>query len=216
MKPLVRVMLCVLAFSSSHPAHAQTLADTIRVGSPSVNGSLLTFGSVVVEGFTIENGARALQSRTRQTIAPVRIDGQDFVVLRVSHETGTDTSRSVVVLRRDDLALVHHSVRAARDSASVTVSGLHVTGWAVLPGTPTRLVDARLDQPVFPVEGQVPWLMGLLPLAEGYVAMIPYYSQWQGATTWRRIEVVGSETVEVGGTAVDCWKVDAGPLRLAG
>ncbi|MDH3197636.1 MAG: hypothetical protein OEO21_05290 [Candidatus Krumholzibacteria bacterium] len=216
MNPLAGVGLCVLVLSSSPPTHAQTPTDTIRVGSPAVNAKLLTLGSVVVENFVEEDGVRTLRSRTRQTIVPARAGDNDVVVLRVAHETEGDTTQTVLVLRRDDLALLHHSVRAARDSASVTVSGLHVTGWAVLPNAPARLIDARLEHPVFPVEGQIPWLMGLLPLAEGYVAVIPYYSQWQDAFLWRRIEVVASESVQVGGAPVDCWKIDAGPLGPPG
>jgi hypothetical protein len=91
-----------------------------------------------------------------------------------------------------------------------------LTGWVVLPNQPLILLDRSLDHPVFGVEGQVPWLLPLLPLAAGYRAQVPHFSQWNGGEEWDTVTVVGSERVMLGSQSFDCWKVDTGPLGPPG
>jgi len=86
----------------------------------------------------------------------------------------------------------------------------------VLPNRPVRELDVELLRPVLPLEGQMPWILGLLPLREGYVAAIEEFSPWEGEAVWRRIEVLGSDRLRVGESEVDCWKLDAGSLGPPG
>jgi hypothetical protein len=86
----------------------------------------------------------------------------------------------------------------------------------VLPNQPVILLDRTLEYPVFGVEGQVPWLLPLLPLAAGYRAVVPHFSQWRGGEGWDTVTVVASERVTVGGRSYDCWRVDAGPVGPPG
>ena len=74
------------------------------------------------------------------------------------------------------------------------------------------LLDRTLDHAVFPVEGQIPWLLPLLPLAEDYSAVVEYFSPWNGGAVWKTVRVVGAESIEVGGRSFDTWKIDAGRL----
>jgi hypothetical protein len=123
-----------------------------------------------------------------------------------------DTTIGVIVARAHDYALLHHRVKAENDSAAIAVSAKYVTGWVVLPDEPIELIDQQLNGSVFPIEGQIPWLFPLLPLADGYSAAVPHYSQWAGSEEWSMIRVVGSERVILNGHERDCWKVDGGEL----
>jgi hypothetical protein len=123
-----------------------------------------------------------------------------------------DTTVGSIVMRATDYALLHHRVKAANDSAAVTANAGHLTGWVALPNEPIQLIDQPLAHPVFPIEGQMPWLFPLLPLAQGYSAAIPHFSMWQRGEQWKTIAVVGSDLVEHGGRLRDCWRVDGGEL----
>jgi hypothetical protein len=199
------------------PATAATSAvDTIRAGSRSLQPQLLQPGSMCIRSYKLASGVETPVSRTRQTVELGQEAGVPVVRIRTVHASGSDTTRTLAVVRQSDLALMHIDVRATRDSSAVTVNGLHLTGWSVLPEKPARLLDLELPQPIFPTESQIPWLQGLLPLVPGYVAAIPHFSQWDGYELWRRIEVQAEETIRVAGEEFDCWRVDAGPLGPPG
>ncbi len=165
-----------------------------------------------MDGFERADGEDTRISTTSQRISEGRNGDLRVFIIETVHLSNTDTTRSTLVVDAADYSLVHHRVKAARDSAALTANRGHLTGWAALPGEPIRLVDRQLDHPVFPVEGQVLWLSPLLPLEAGYRAAIPHFSQWEGGEQWSVIHVLGSERVDVGGVSVDCWKVDGGEV----
>jgi hypothetical protein len=187
-------------------------ADTVRVGSRSLRPDLLIPGTYEHENYRVDGSSRTLTGRTTQTIEVVG----EAVVIHTTHASPSDTSYSFTVVRRNDLAMVHHQVRAPRDSTDVTVHGDYLTGWSVLPGAPARLIGLQLDHPVFPVEGQIPWLMGLLAWQEGYRVAVPHFSEWTAQEGWDRLEAHSSERVRIGGATYDCWRVDTGPLGPPG
>ncbi len=191
--------------------------DTVRVGSPALRGVVLPTGTQVVESTLLDGGAHTSISTTTTTISRAQEEGDEVYRIHSVHTSADgDTTVGTIVVRASDLALLHHRVKAKQDSAAVASTGRHVTAWVVLPGEAVRLIDLELDHPVFPVDGPQPWLVGVLPLAEGYAAAIPRFSQWEGAEVWDQLSVVGSERVEVNGTTVECWKVDMGPLGPPG
>jgi hypothetical protein len=215
--PHSRLMIAFLAVATT-PGHARSQGvDTVRVGSASLTAASLTEGTTIFESHILESGERKPLSTTEVTISRRRSDGEDeYVIHSVHASTSGDTTVGTIVVRAKDYALLYHRVKAATDSAAVTSTGDHLTGWAVLPGQPTRLIDLDLDHPVFPVDGPQPWLVGLLPLREGYAAAIPRFSQWNGGEVWKEVAVLGSETLDVDGVPVDCWVVDMGPLGPPG
>lgn len=195
------------------PAVAAQHVDTVRVGNPALRDARLQPGTYTIESFRRADGHDTPISTTRQAITRDRQADVDVYVIHTTHASaGGDTTIGVIVARASNYALLHHRVKAARDSAAVAVTNGHVTGWVVLPGEPTRLIDQRLERPVFPIEGQIPWLFPLLPLAEGYAAAVPHYSQWEGREEWSTIRVVGAERLTQDGRELDCWKVDGGEL----
>lgn len=192
------------------PASGQAV-DTVRAGSASLDGAVLAPGSWVLENYQQTNGVDELMGSTRQSVRRGEAGGVPVWIVETVH-VFEDTSRSSIVVRADDFSLVHHSVRAAHDSASVAAGPGYLAGWVVLPDEPLRLLDRALAHPVFPVEGQIPWLFPLLPLRPGYAAAIPHFNQWRGEESWAEIRVLGEETIEVNGRSCDCWKVDGGEL----
>jgi hypothetical protein len=169
-----------------------------------------------VDDYVVENGTRTLASTSVRSIAR-RQDTEPAYEIRTVHwTTGGDTSFTTMLVRADDLSLVFHRVKAPHDSAAVTASHTHLTGWVVLPNTPVRLLDQTLGSPVFGVDGQVPWLLPLLPLADGYRAVVPRFSPWAGREQWDTVTVIAAERVALGSSTFDCWKVDLGPLGPPG
>ncbi len=210
------LLLAACALAPLRPALALGL-DSVRVGSGVLRGARLAAGHDTVDAWRIADGVRTPTSTTIRSVT-LRTDGPEprFEIRTLHWAPQGDTSVTRVTLRARDLALVQHSVRAAHDSAAVTVADTHLSGWVVLPNRPVRLLDHTLAHPVFPVEGQIPWLMPLLPLAPGYRATVAHYSPWEGREVWSTIEVTGAERVEVHGRGFDCWRVDAGPLGPPG
>ncbi|MDH3457599.1 MAG: hypothetical protein OER90_12245 [Gemmatimonadota bacterium] len=201
---------CLAAFATN--VAAQQL-DTVRVGSDALRGAKLQTGTYTIESVRRVDGRDTPISTTTQSITRERHAGVDVYVIHTTHAAaGEDTTVGVIVARAADFALLHHRVKAHSDSAAITVTDGYLTGWVVLPGEPVRLIDQRLAGPVFPIEGQVPWLFPLLPLAEAYGAVVPHYSEWEGAEQWSTMRVLGIEEITLNGQALECWKVDGGEL----
>jgi hypothetical protein len=187
--------------------------DSVRAGGTTLRDVQLQPGTFIMESVRRADGRDTPISVTTQTITRDHRGDVDVYVIHTTHAaTGGDTTVGVIVARTSDFSLLHHRVKAAGDSAAVAVTDGYLTGWVVLPGEPPQLIDQRLDRPVFPIEGQIPWLFPLLPLAEGYAAAVPHYSQWEGREQWSTIRVVGTEQVTRNGQELDCWKVDGGEL----
>lgn len=211
-------LLCLLLLpcSAGTPLLAQHV-DTVRVGSVALRSVQLPTGTVVVRGYRLAEGIESPLNTTTQTIMRERIADIDVYRIRTTHVSANhDTTVSVTVVEADDFALVHHKVVAARDSAASSATAGHLSGWVVLPNEPPQLIDRVLAHPVFPVEGQIPWLFPQLPFRTGYVAIVLHFSEWAGQEETTRLEVLGSETIEWQGLPVDCWKIDAGPLGPPG
>lgn len=210
------VISVVMIATTAGQARSQDV-DTVRVGSASLAGASLAEGTTRFESYRLEAGERSPISTTDVAISREPSGAGDVYRIHSVHASaGGDTTVGTIVVRADDFALIHHRVKAAKDSAAVSSTGDHLTGWVVLPGQPTLLIDVALDHPVFPVDGPQPWLVGLLPLRNEYAAAIPRFSQWNGGEVWKEVTVLGSETVEVDGAPVECWTVDMGPLGPPG
>lgn len=199
------------------PSAAGQAVDTILVGNSAIRANLLPLGTERVESYVLRDGEKTPLSATSRTIRRSQAGDLDVFVIDATHASADgDTTVSSIVIRADDLSLVHQRVKGARDSAAVSVAKGHITGWVVLPEQPVQLLDLELDRPVFPIEGQVPWLFPLLPLESGFAAAIPHFSPWAGGVKWETIAVVASESIDHGGRRVDCWKVDTGPFGPPG
>lgn len=208
-----RIPMLVLPLISATTALAAQPADTIRVGSPALRAASPVVGTYAIESFRRVDGVDTPTSTTTQSVDRGRFAGEDVYIISTHHASADgDTTRSSIVIRAADFSLLHHRVKAARDSAAVTANRGHLTGWVALPGEPIRLLDQPLDHPVFPIEGQIPWLFPVLPLEDGYTAAIPHFSEWEGGESWKSVRVIGSETVEREGRQLECWKVDGGEL----
>ena len=186
-------------------------ADTVRVGSPALHGAVLTEGTYVLANYRQTDGVDTRQSTTTQTFERKRVGDVDTWVISTMH-VSPDTTRTQLVIRADDLSFVHQRVKGALDSTAVSASRDYLTGWVHLHEQEPVLLDRALDHAVFPVEGQVPWLLPLLPFADGYSATIEYFSPWSAGMVSKTVRVVGTESIEVGERAFDTWKIDAGRL----
>ncbi len=198
-------------------AHAAGPPDTVRCGHPALRGLRLPWASDTVDSYRVADGVRTPTSTTIRDVTRGVVAGESVFVMRTRHwAPGNDTATTLVTVRAADLSLVQHSVRAALDSAAVTATRSHLSGWVVLPNQLAKLLDLPLAHPVLPVEGQIPWLWPLLPLGPGYRAAIPHFSPWSGREEWTNLVVEAVERVRVGGRDVDCWRADSGPLGPPG
>lgn len=207
----------VLAVAFAPHRLAAQVPDTVRVGSLALADARLFPTSDTVDNYIVTGGARTLAGTTVRTITRLEDPLEPGYRIHTVHWTaGGDTSHTTMVVRSRDLSLVFHRVKAPRDSAAVTAWRGHLTAWVVLPGQPVALLDRELAHPVFGVEGQVPWLLPLLPLAAGYMAAVPHFSPWDGGERWTTISVIGAERVTLGTRTFDCWKVDVGAVGPPG
>ncbi len=212
-----RCLLLVLLGGHAGGAAGVQTPEVVLVGSPALRGAGIRLGSDTVDNYVVNGGTRQSTGVTIRTIT-ARQDSLDPVYeIRTLHwSVQGDTGISTMVVRASDLSLVFHRVKGARDSAAVTASRIHLTAWVVLPNQPVRLYDRPLEQPVFGVEGQIPWLFPLLPLAPSYVAVVAHFSQWDGREVLDTVRVTGTERVSIGSRSFDCWRVDLGLLGPPG
>lgn len=158
---LTASIVACLALGGTPEARGQGV-DTVRVGHPALHAARLGPGTETVDSYVIDAGVRKTTALTRRTIALDSIQGEPAYRIRTVHGTPDgDSSISIMIVRAHDLSLTHHDVRAPRDSMSVTLSGVHLTGWVVLPDTPARLLDRTLPGAVFAVDGQLLQLLAL-------------------------------------------------------
>ena len=205
-----------IGLQAASPAAAQ-VTDTVLVGSPILRGATLPLGMRTVESLSISEGNWTRISSTSRTISRGREGDVDTYVIATTHVSSSgNTTTATIIVRADDLALIHHRVKARSDSTAMSATSGYLTGWVILSGQPVRLIDQVLDRPVFPIEGQMPWLLPLLPYAENYAAAIPRFSPWFGGEVWGSVEVLGTETIEHEGAILECWKVDTGELGPPG
>lgn len=214
MKPIRPRLLSVAMIVAALPAGAtaqEMATDTIRAGSPALRGAMLHEGRYALANYRQVDGVDTRQSTTTQTFQRGRVDGVDAWFISTMH-VSPDTTRTEIVIRADDLSLVHQRVKGVLDSTAVSASRDYLTGWVHLHEQEPLLLDRALDHPVFPVEGQIPWLFPLLPFAEGYSATIEYFSPWSAGMVSKTVRVLATETVEVAGEHFETWKIDGGRL----
>ncbi len=191
--------------------------DTVRVGSPQLRGAKLRLGTETIHSFMLHEGVKRPISTTTQTIWRGREGGQNVYIVRSIHVGPRgDTTAGTIVVRESDFALIRHKVKGVGDSAAIAFSGAQITGWVVLPEEPIRLLDLRVPEAVFPIEGQIPWLLTVLPFREGFAAAIPHFSEWEGEEVWKNVKVISSEDLQRDRRRVECWKVDTGQLGPPG
>jgi len=201
---------------AANPAAAQ-LVDTVLVGSSVLRGASLPLGMETVESSSISEGNWTRISSTSRTISRGKEGDVDTYVIATTHVSSSgNTTTATIIVRAADFALIHHKVKARSDSTAMSANAHHLTGWVVLSGQPARLIDQTIDRPVFPIEGQMPWLLPLLPYQDRYAVAIPRFSPWFGGEVWGSVEVLGTEAIEYGGTVLECWKVDTGELGPPG
>jgi len=210
-------LLSIFSLASASRWVSAQAPEAIRAGSVALRGVRMPLTSDTVDNYVVTGGVRQLAGTTVRSITMHQDAVEPVYQIRTIHWTlRGDTSVTTMVVRAQDFSLVFHRVKAPRDSAAVTASRNHLTGWVVLPNQPVILLDRTLEYPVFGVEGQVPWLFPLLPLTAAYRAVVPHFSQWEGGEGWDTVTVVGSERVTIGTRSFDCWKVDTGTLGPPG
>ena len=206
----------ICAFALLNVAPAQRM-DTIRVGSRALNATGFLLGTDTVDGFELSGGKRKATNTTIRSITLEQYANEHVYLMRAIDWTPAgDSTWSSTIMRVSDFSLVHHKVKGSHDSAAVTTTSSQLTAWVVLPPKPIVLLDLVLERPVFPLGGQVPWLLTMLPLAPGYQAVVPEFSEWDGREVWKHVDVLDVEKITVHNKTYECWKVDTGPIGPPG
>jgi len=212
-----RLLVALLLAGSTWSRLPAQSPHVIGVGSSDLQGAHPPIGTDTVDDFMVKDGVRQPTGTTVRTIAALPdASGAAYQISSLQSNPQGDTTVTTMVVHGQNLSLVFQRVKGTHDSAAVTASQSHLTAWAVLPDQPARLLDLALDHPVFGVEGQVPWLLPLLPLAPGYTAVVPHFSPWSGREKWDTVSVIGSREIMIGSRTYDCWEVDTGPLGPPG
>lgn len=208
-------ILLFCCFASIRIAIAQ---DTLRVGDLILEEVNLPLGTVSFESFKIHQGKRTPVNKSVLTIRQIIEEGVPAYEVSIVHRAAgrNDSAVTTIFARWNDLALLRHKVNAIHDSAAVLYSHGFLSGWVVLPEKPVLLIDRKIPQPVFPVDGPVPWLLGSLPLKQNFHVILPRYSMWQDREIFEEVHVLGSESLHRHGKTFECWKVDNGPFAIPG
>jgi hypothetical protein len=217
MNKIVQKSISILIFYSLFLGNAAG-QDTLRVGSDILDGAAPFLGTISIESFKLQEGVQTPVSRSILTIGEGLEDGLPVYEVSITHSaTGrADSALTTIVVRKKDLALLRHKVKASHDSAVVLYSQGFLSGWVVLPNRPVFLIDTRTSWPVFPVDGPAPWFLSALPLRENFKVVIPRYSMWDNSEHYEHSEVIGTEVLERNGNKIECWKVDNGPFAVPG
>lgn len=208
----------LLAFLVVCPVRVSAqIVDSVVVGDPSVNVSLLTAGTDTVDSYKVVGSNRSWLNTNIQTVFEAHDGTRPVIQINSVHFSASgDTTIGSILVLQEDLSLIRHRVKGKNDSAAVAFTENRITGWVVLPGRPVSLIDRVVLHRVFPVDGAAPWFVRALPLSEGYRAVIRRYDPWQDCEVWKSISVVGTEIMKWNGAERNCWKIDGGPLGPPG
>lgn len=189
-------------------AAAQIASDTIHPGELNLPAPFL--GVDTMDSYKVVNGER---TRLNTWVRRIEVGIDDTIrILRVltthvSAKSG-DTTKSHIILNAGDLSLAQQTVWSPNDSGGVYVLPSKIRGWISSPQVPWQAFTVMTGKPVFPDDGLAPWLLELLPYANGYRAAIARFNMWHKGETVAAVRVAGSEVLSNGVANVDCWVVD--------
>jgi len=119
-----------------------------------------------------------------------------------SKEKGTFQS-DTLALDATTLAPLWRRFHARTDSASVTFTGRHATGWSLQNDRRVTL-DFELPETSF-AGPMLRWILPALPLAAGYQGNFSTFNMWRNAEDRGTIAVSSAETVDIGEKKYDAW-----------
>lgn len=203
---IVLAALCLCGVAVQGP-------DTIRAGHPALTGVALGPGVDTVDSWKIEEGVRTPLSTSVRTVTA--IPGGWRIVVDHRSAAGGDRTVDTTDVARSGLHLLRRAVWATTDSAVVTYRDGTIRGWAVPPGESRRAIQVR-SGPVLPDDGIEPWIFALLPLRDGYEAVVETFGTWDGALSAVTYRVTGTGEVEWHHTVRPVWVVRTDRLERFG
>lgn len=208
-KRLWGVVLVALCFGSvGKSANAQFAPDTLYPGRVELVAPF--FGVDTMEAFKVENGVRTL---TNTWVRRISIGIEDTTrVIRVHtmyvRANRSDTTKNRLLIDGDDLTLRDHDLWSPTDSGAAKAFGSRVWGWISGPRVPWQAYAYDPGRRVFPDDGIAPFLLELLPYAEGFSATVPQFVMWQKKEKYVSVRVLASEDLKSDTASVPCWVVE--------
>ena len=184
-------------------AQASIAQQQITPSSIAAHG--LPIRADTVDGFGGEKDARSWFGSYIYAVARATLGGKPayFVTMNyTSKEKGTFQS-DTLALDATTLAPLWRRFHARTDSASVTFTGRHATGWS-LQNDRRVTVDFQLPETSF-AGPMLRWILPSLPLAAGYQGSLSTFNIWRNAEDRGTITVSSAETVDIGEKKYDSW-----------
>jgi hypothetical protein len=192
-----------LATSSAAVARVAAAQQTITPAMVAARG--LPIRADTVDGFAGGKDARNWFGFYVYAVSRTTIGGKSVYLVTTDY-----TSKEKGTFQSDTLALdaatldpIWRRFHARTDSASVTFAGRHASGWS-LQNDKRVVIDHQLSQNCF-AGPLLRWIGGALPLASGFKGELTVFSMWTNAESAAPFEVIGGETVDVGGKKFDTW-----------
>jgi PadR family transcriptional regulator len=152
---------------------------------------------------------RQFQGYYVHAVARAALGGRQAYIVTMNHRSpGSDDhfQSDTVAVDSATLSPVWHRYHAWDDSAVVSFSGRHATGWSLRNGRSTK-VDFTLSDAAF--DGSlVRWILGGLPLAPGYQETITAFDIWSNKEQFTRFTVTGTEAVPLRSAKVESWVLE--------
>ena len=188
-------------------AEASVALGQTAITPASVAARGLPLRADTLDGFAPVNEPRAWFGFYVYQVAKASVNGRSTYLVPTNYtskEKGTFQS-DTLALDAATLAPLWRRFHARSDSADVTFSGTHATGWAEQNGTRVT-VDHQLSSASF----AAPMLRWISPsLSRGSVVTFTTFTIWTNAEDQARLTVTGEEVLQVGSRRIDAWTLDS-------
>jgi hypothetical protein len=198
------MMVALLSAAASRAVFAEPRVQVFyAVDRPSVARGLPT-GIDTVDGYQVDAGVRKSTTRVIRKVGKM---GSDWLI-GITHTTADGRETTSITRTNKVYRMVEQLVQSKADSGQATWYGDSITGWISPKGKPKTDIDVTPSHPLFPDDGISPWILGVLPLADGMTGTIGVYNMWVGGERYESFRVSGSDRVAFSGAKVDCWTVE--------
>ncbi len=188
---------------------------TVLPGHRVVNAALIVPGREVMRVFAVLGKKEREVGTAIDDVRRVTIQGQPALLRVQTVSTSAFSSVDTAFYQSATLAPISLSSRTQRRALSERFDCRRVTGWLAPVAGEQRLLDERLDQPIWdPVSLDL--VLRALPLRERYTVRLPVYLADAGGKTMANARVIGLvRPKDRRGNRVDAWLVE-GELNGSG
>ncbi len=214
-------------YQESMPPEIRTRLAELRVDVSSVrlpdagdgqpaSGEPATFSGAALRPMTlryqqtVHTGGQTMQAASTRTLTSGTWEGQPVWTLVEEAQTPMGAALDSVYLTRETLLPLRRAARQGPATVEITFGEGTVRG-RIQAGSQEMPINANVEGRVLTDGAPLELAIGTLPLAPGYQATLHTFNFMEGRARAQRLQVTGTERVEVPAGAFETYRVEMAP-----